>query len=238
MTQENVLITICARVGSKGLTNKNWLVMNGKPLLQWTIEQAINWGGARDIVVTTNSIRAERIAMNFPECRIIERHGDLAKDDTPKIEVIRDAFLQMNGKYFDYDAVIDLDITNPLRRKSDIANCWKLYKEKKPDTVITGCHARKNPHFNQVYFTERVKKVLPTDVFTRQAAPKIYDMNASIYVYNADWLSNNNNNFPITNNTLLYLMQDWQAFDIDNETDFFIVEKLMQRHVKELEIEL
>ena len=70
-----------------------------------------------------------------------------------------------------------------------------------------------------------------TVMISRQEAPEVYDMNASIYVYTRDYIMEPSNKSPIADWTRIYIMEDWQAFDIDSELDFKIVEFLMREKV-------
>ncbi len=60
-----ILITICARGGSKGVKGKNIRPLNGKPLIYYTIKQALKWGKAKHVIVTTDSLQIAKIAKKY-----------------------------------------------------------------------------------------------------------------------------------------------------------------------------
>ena len=96
--------------------------------------------------------------------------------------------LRQSEKYFkkDYDIIIDLDATSPLRDVKDIINSYRYFKKKGADILMSGCPSRRNPYFNMVEIAnKKLKKVKPLkkDIFRRQDAPKTYDCNASIYIW-------------------------------------------------------
>ena len=220
----NLLITICARGGSKGLPGKATKLFNGKPLCQWTMEQALDFGRG-DIVVSSDDPTVLNTAHSL-DCNYFFRKSYLCQDDTPKLDVLRNAvnFL-MDRKY---DLIMDLDITNPCRTLEDMNKCVEIFKEKRPETLFSVTKARKNPYFNQVsdYIGDS-----GNFVSRRQDAPEVYDMNASIYLYDPKWLMNPDNLSPITDKSQMYLMPDWTFCDIDNEIDFTVAEFVFKKYL-------
>lgn len=229
----SVLITICARGGSKGVKNKNIKMLNGKPLIAYTIQQALAWGKADDIVISTDSKEIADVAISCGAKAPFLRPAELATDSAPKFPVIRHAFNESEriyGRHYDY--VIDLDPTSPIRKTTDIDNCYNMFQSHRPLTLFSVVKARKNPYFNMVEedsdgFAKICKKPDST-VFCRQSAPAVYDMNASIYMFDREFLLDENNRSVFSGRTKIYVMDDESAFDIDREIDLNIVEYLIK----------
>lgn len=228
-----VLCTICARSGSKGLKNKNIKKINGKNLICFTIEQAIKSKIFDNIVISTDSEKIQKITKKYQNkigCWFL-RSKSLSTDKAPKIPVIKDA-LKRSEEYFKkkFDYVIDLDPTSPLRLVKDIKIAFKLFKQKKADLLITGCESRKNPYFNMFEIKNKkakiVKKHKNTSFFNRQSSPKVYEMNASIYIWKRKSLITARKLF--LNNTIAYIMPYERSIDIDSELDFQFVKKLIK----------
>ena len=238
------LITICARKGSKGVPGKNTRDFNGRPLIEWTIETAIEWG-AGPIVISSDDEKVEEIFDDYMYCDIYfdERPEHLARDDTPKLEVLRSVVHKTQAVLGDFDYIVDLDPTNPCRTVEDLENCRRLFEEKKPKTLISVTKAKKNPYMNQIQYTSFAKKpnnkygividifvdeyvnyldsYAPTKNIRRQDAPVVYDVNSNIYFYDIEWLcGEDQSNIPITNKTEIYIMPDHAFCDIDNIVDF------------------
>lgn len=233
----NTLITILARKGSKGLPYKNFKSMNGKPLMFWTVDQAWEWkSGYIAISTDIDSPINDCLIANTPDLHHMDyifRDPEFCKDDTPKLDAIRNAVEVIERRYdIKYDCIIDLDVTNPLRKIEDIEACFQIFKEKRPKTVVSVTKARKNPYFNQIQkFKHWEHPAIENGVFTRrQDAPEVFDVNSCIYIYDRRWLDEGCQS-PITDNTEIYIMEDWQFCDIDNAVDFFIVEKLMGKYL-------
>jgi len=220
----NLLITICARGGSKGLPGKATKLFNGKPLCQWTMEQAFDFGSGK-VVVSSDDPVVLSIARDMG-LDYFTRASSLCQDDTPKLDVLRDVLNKFGADK--YDCVMDLDITNPCRTLEDMNKCMEIFKERRPKTLFSVTKARKNPYFNQVsdYIGDS-----GNFVSRRQDAPEVYDMNASIYIYDPEWLMNPDNLSPITDDTDIYVMPDWTFCDIDNEIDFTVAEFVFKKYL-------
>lgn len=110
----NILCTICARGGSKGVKNKNIKELNGKPLIAYTIEQAKASGLFEHIVI---SEIIANVAKQYGAEVFFKRSAKMASDTAGKLDVIRDAFVRSEEYYkTKFDFQIDLDATAPLRR--------------------------------------------------------------------------------------------------------------------------
>lgn len=229
----NVLCTICARGGSKGVKNKNIKELDGKPLIAYTIEQAKASNLFEHIVISTDSDDIANVAKQYGAEVFFKRSDEMASDTAGKLNVIKDAFKRSEEYYnktFDY--LIDLDATAPLRSVEDIINSFKQFKENNNDNLITAMPSRRSPYFNlveqdkdgKVYLSKKFDSV----VLRRQDAPKSYDMNASIYIWKRDIILNENSIF--LEKTGLYVMPEERSIDIDNELDFKFVEFLMKEN--------
>ncbi len=230
---DNLIITICARGGSKGVKGKNIRKLLGKPLIYYTIKQAKEWGRAKHIVISTDSEEIAQIAKEFGAEVPFMRPDDLATDTAGKVGVIKHA-LKASEEYFGerFDAVMDLDITSPVRTTEDLENIYKLFLEKKPKTIFSVVAAHRNPYFNMVEEDQQGKVHLSKkgNFLRRQDAPKVYDMNASIYIYSRDFLMGEGENV-VTDDSIVYVMNDISRTDIDSELDFKFIEFLMKEGI-------
>ncbi len=231
-----LLFTICGRAGSKGIKNKNIREFVGKPLPYYTIS-AIDLFLKRtkediesDIVVNSDSKELlELMKQNgMRNIDIIERSADLAGDTVGKIAVITDCMNQMQDKkQCEYDMVVDLDITSPLRTVADIENLIMTEKRTHADVTTSVATARRNPYFNQVMKTEHgYKKVIESDYTARQQAPEIFDMNASLYAYDPAFLRSGQG--VLEGYCECIEMYDTGILDLDHENDFELMEVIAQ----------
>lgn len=229
-----LLATVAARGGSKGVKNKNIRPLLGKPLIAHTLLQLKAWGKYARLVVSTDS---EDIAEAARACGAevpYLRPAELATDTSGKMDALRHCLIHCERHYgMRFDAVFDLDATAPVRRPADMDNMISLYTQSGADCVFSVVNARKNPYFNMVEQnadgTVSLSKTLPSNVRRRQDAPKVYDMNASMYVYRREFLLDPVNNMPYSGKSAAYVMGEAAAYDIDAELDFAIVEMIMAR---------
>lgn len=222
------------RGGSKGVPNKNLRELNGKPLMAYTIEQALESGLFKHVVVSTDSEHIAETARQFGAEAWFLRPAELATDEAPKLPVIRHALMEAEKYYAEsFDVVVDLDATSPLRLVEDITRAYELFNAENADILITACEARKNPYFNMVERVngriQKVKQLYPQPV-RRQDAPKVYDMNASIYIWKRDVLLNHDTLFM--DKTSLYVMPEDRSIDIDTELDWMFVEYIFKQSMK------
>lgn len=227
-----MICTICARGGSKGVKGKNIRPLLGKPLISYSIEQALSSGLFDMVAVSSDSLDILNIARAYGADLLVERPAELATDTVAKLPVIRHCVEEAEkaiGKSF--DVVVDLDATSPLRLVEDIKGAVTMLEREEVSNVITAAPARRSPYFNLVEVGEdgvvRLSKPLGKPIERRQDSPKCFDMNASIYVWQRSALFD----YPtvFNSNTRLFVMPEERSADIDNELDFEIVELLMKK---------
>ena len=154
------------------------------------------------------------------EVKEIERKKELAGDVVSKVEVIKDTYISC--KEDDYEIVIDLDITSPLRRVKDICNIINVFGNNKYDLVFSVVRSRRSPYFNMVEKKEDgfYRKICKSNYTARQQAPRTYEMNASIYAFNPCFLGSSIDRTILEYNCGIYEMPDYLVLDIDSEEDF------------------
>ncbi|RYX91171.1 MAG: acylneuraminate cytidylyltransferase family protein [Comamonadaceae bacterium] len=223
------IISICARGGSAGVPGKNIRPLCGKPLIAWTIRQALDSGEADQVVVSTDSEDIAAVARAHGAEVPFLRPGELATATAGKLPVIQHLVEWVEAHRGPVTRVIDLDPTSPLRDMVDIKACAAMLDDA-TDVVITGYESDKNPYFNMVEqkdsgFFGRVCAPA-SEVLGRQLAPKVYAMNASIYAWHRHTLASS---LWATPRIRLHVMPRERSIDIDHPIDFDIVEMLMKK---------
>ena len=226
-----ILITICARGGSKGIPGKNIKLLNGKPLIAYSIDVAKQFSNIYncDIVLSTDSDLIKNVASDYGLSSKYKRPIELSLDTTGKIDTLNDVIrFQENLTSQHYDYVIDLDVTSPLRNILDLESGLKiLEKDQNAFNLYSVSIANRNPYFNIVEKKENgyydvVKKGL---FYSRQKAPSVFDMNSSFYIYSKKFFQTNQKT-TTTCNSLIYLMPHI-CFDLDHQLDFDFMEYLI-----------
>lgn len=218
------ICTICARGGSVGVPGKNIRPLGGKPLIAWTIEQALACSQIDRVVVSTDSDDIADVARAHGAEVPFTRPAELATSSSGKIPVIAHLVEHLEDHGARISRIVDLDPTSPLRTDDDIRTALDLLDDE-ADAVITAYRSDKNPYFNMVEEKEpgRYGLVIPSDVASRQAAPPVYAMNASIYVWHRHTLHRG----LWSGRTRLHEMPHERSVDIDSELDFRLVELLL-----------
>lgn len=224
------IATICARGGSIGLPGKNIKPILGKPLIEYTIEQALAVPEIDQVYVSTDAESIAEVARTAGAEVPFLRPPELARSNTPKLAVIRHLIEWIDNHNGPVNRVVDLDPTSPLRDISDIQSCLAMLDEK-TDVVITAYETDKNPYFNMVEIQPdgniRLVKQPDSEVIARQLAPKVYAMNASVYC----WHRHTVDIGLFEGNVRMHIMPRERSVDIDEPLDFQIVELLMrQKH--------
>ncbi len=226
------LCTICARGGSKGVPSKNIRPLLGKPLIAHSIEHARASGLFERIAVSSDSPDILAVARAAGADDMIERPDAMATDTAAKIPAIRHALDSVERMHaVRYDVLVDLDATSPLRTPGDVVGAVALLDRTGAESVITGAASHRSPYFNIVEMaddgTVHLVKPLPAEVVRRQDAPRTFDMNASIYVWQAALFRRDPRVFYA--GTRLYEMPQERSHDIDTPLDFDIVEFILAR---------
>jgi CMP-N,N'-diacetyllegionaminic acid synthase len=229
----NILFTICGRAGSKGIKNKNVKDFLGYPLPFYTASvidlfRKQNLEVEYDIVLSSDSrdlieLLVKGLSINID---VINRDPNLAEDNTPKVAVIKNCLaIMQERKQKKYDMVVDLDITSPLRTVDDLSNLINKKLQTQADVVFSVTESRRNPYFNMVKKTDNgYVRVIESSFNSRQEAPEIFDMNASLYAYAPSFLESNKGLFGGVCDVIK--MRDTAVLDIDCENDFNLMQAI------------
>ena len=205
-----VLGIIPARGGSKGILLKNIHPLCGKPLIQWTIQEALN-STLDDLVISTDSTE---IAKYY---KTIWRPSELAQDDTPTLPVIQHVLEQ----YKQADAVMILQPTSPLRIAEDIDTAIFLLAHSNADSLVSICqgvHPVKSYDEDGTPFLHQV----PYDKHRH----KCYTRNGAIFLAKRELIESGR---LIGDTPILYEMPKSRSIDIDDYEDLSIAEAILSR---------
>jgi len=134
INNRRVLGIIPARAGSKGLPGKNMRDLGGRPLLQWSIESGRKSKYIDDLIVSTDSLDMRDLAINCGALAPFLRPADLALDHSKTIDVVFHAIdFMFNSLSIEYDYVVLLEPTSPLREDGDIDSMLEILDEKYED---------------------------------------------------------------------------------------------------------
>ena len=228
------ICVISARGGSKGLKNKNILNFFGKPLIAWTIMQAVKSRKFLGVFVSTDSKKIAKISEKYGAKIAFIRSKKLSGDYVSKFAVWKDALKKIES-YLNtkIDYFVDLDCTNPLRFTRDIEKALNLLvRNKSSDAVISISQSRKNPYFNMVEKSNGLLKISKNKKkwpIARQLSPKVYDVLANIYCLRRKFLKEKKSLFD--GKIKGYEMNTFKSLDIDSKEDLEIVTHLFRTKI-------
>ncbi|MDC7995704.1 acylneuraminate cytidylyltransferase family protein [Altibacter sp. HG106] len=182
-----ILGLIPARAGSKGIPNKNKKLLGGKPLLQYTVEAALQTELLTDVVFSSEDESLRTLASSFGAQVLFERPEALATDSARSIDVVVHAVETLAALGKSYDAVCLLQVTTPFRTAKQIDEAVETFQSQQADSLIsvTEVPHQYNPHW---VFEECNKGKLTlatgeeTIITRRQELPKAYIRNGAIYI--------------------------------------------------------
>lgn len=226
----NVLITILSRAGSRGCPGKHMKIMNGKPLIVWTMEHAEQWGKG-SILVSTDDDKVCCLSVAMGISWVPQRPQPT--DITPKIPAIRNALLDAETVFRQkFETIVDLDATAPLRTIEDIKEAYQRQKAFGCDCVLSV--VQDHGSWNCLEYGDHgLERVVPVSANTRQQAPEWLRANASIYVYKREFLIRETTISPMDGWVEPYVMPEWTGVDVNSEFDFELVEFIMKRRMLE-----
>lgn len=218
---------IFARGGSKGLPGKNIRSFRGKPLIAWSIEQALAVGRIKRVIVSTDSEEIAAVARDYAAEVPFMRPAELARDDSPEWLAWRHALNYLKETAGHYPEVfISVPATAPLRKVDDIERCLDEYDKGDADMVITVTDAHRSPYFNMVKATPdgSVGLVIPgsSTVTRRQDAPAVFDMATVCYVANPEFVISHGSTFE--GRVKAVHVPPERSIDIDTLMDFRIAD--------------
>ena len=232
MITNKIICTICARGGSKRLKNKNLLLIKKLPLIAHTIQQAKKTKIFDVVSVSSDSKKLLDISRKFGADVLIKRDRNLSNDSASKLLAIKDCVIKTEKqKKIKYDFIVDLDVTSPLRKIIDIKNCIKKIIKSKKSNIFSVTDAKHSPYFNMVEIKKnkvKISKNYKSNKINRmQDSPEIYEMNASIYVWNRNIFIKNPK--IIYFDTMYYKMPRERSIDIDTKLDYQTVKFLSKK---------
>lgn len=232
MKKNKTFLTIIpARAGSKRLPNKNIKDLDGKPLISYTINAAVKSKYITETVVSTDSEKIKNVALEYGANVPFIRPKELADDHSKSINVVThaiDFYKKELNKEFDY--VILLQPTSPLRDSNDIDNAIKYLNEKDADAVISVCEMEHNPIWsNKLNKEKSMKNFLDEKYINKrtQELDKYYRINGAIYICKIDILIKENR-FFIDDNIYAHEMTQENSVDIDTHLDFILAKILLE----------
>jgi CMP-N-acetylneuraminic acid synthetase/spore coat polysaccharide biosynthesis predicted glycosyltransferase SpsG len=220
-----ILAIIPARGGSKGIPRKNVRLMVGKPLISYSIENAINSFYNLDVVVSTDDDEIARISSSYG-AKVIMRPENLATDSVTLDPVVFHAVDEMEKeKNLNYDIVITMQPTSPLLKRETLDAAIEYFIENNFDTVLSCIN---KPHLS---WTEKDGQIVPNyeKRLNRQYLPKNLMETGAFFISKREFVKEHSR---FGSNLSVYEIPENEAIDIDTPQDWWIAEKeLLKKNI-------
>jgi len=229
--KKNILGITLARGGSKGIKNKNLREINNKPLIYYTIKEALKSKYLTKYIVSTDSLKIKKIAENYKADVPFLRPKSLAKDNSSSASALKHALINCEKFYkIKFDYVIELMATNPLKIKKEIDNIIKILLKKNADSVIAV-----NRLFD--HHPARIKKIVKNKLFDfavkeilesrrQDLKPAAYVRSGSIYAMSRKFILEEKR--YQSGKSHPYILPIERTINIDDYDDLFLAEKKLK----------
>jgi len=225
-----VLGITLARGGSKGVPRKNIRPIKGKPMLAYTIEEALKSKFIDVYVVSTDDDEISTVAREYG-AEVIKRPFYLADDDTPSIDAIQHALKQAQMRWGDFAVVADLRCTNPLKTVEDIDGAIDKLIKTGADVVV-GVSKLEDHHparIKRIFQDRLIDFAWPEDPRGQRQdlKPDAYIRNGSIYIVRASAIEEGIH-FTGTDEIRPWIMPLSRSVNVDTELDFKLLEAMLE----------
>jgi N-acylneuraminate cytidylyltransferase len=223
------LIIIPARGGSKGIPGKNIKLLNGKPLIQYTIEAAQKLFNDKYICVSTDSEEIKHVVESIGLSVPFLRPRELATDTSTTYDVLLHTLDFYEKKNYFPNIIILLQATSPFRTFEHIQGALNLYNSEY-DMVVSVKETKSNPYY--VLFEEDekgfLKKSKSGNFTRRQDCPKVWEYNGAVYVINTESLKKSSHMEFLK--IKKYVMDEKSSLDVDTRMDWMFAESMMKHY--------
>ena len=227
-----VLALIPARAGSKGLPRKNVIEVAGLPLIAWSILAAKDSRFVDRVLVSTDGTEIADVARAFGADVPFMRPADLATDVASTQEVVVHCLDELEKQGSQYDLLVLLQPTSPLRTAEDVDSALRLLNSAGAGAVVSVCRtAHMSVLANTLPADGDMRDFLRPEMMKvpRQALEDHYRINGALYV--ARWERLRAGGWFFGAGSFAYVMPPERSVDIDEEFDLQVAECLLTRRV-------
>ena len=228
---KKVLAITLARGGSKSVPKKNIAELAGNPLLFYTFSEVKKSAYIDDYVLSTDCPDIEAYSLDQGVSVPFRRPVEFATDEATSANALLHAveFMISQGKNFDY--IVEVMATNPLKIVEDIDGCIELLESKNADYVVA-CHQIYDNHPSRVKYLEegKIRDFYPEVVESRRQdlSPSAYVRSGSVYAMKRDALVKNRARYD-KSDTYAYVLPPDRVINIDEPIDFLVAESILRK---------
>lgn len=230
-SRNNFLVVIPAREGSKGIPGKNIKLLDGKPLIGYTIEAALDskYLSKEVVICSTDSSEIASVAKTFGALVPFLRPAELGLDNSSTVSVIEDLVATLEEDNLKFKYIVLLQPTSPLRTAEHINRAIEFFLEKEADAVVSVAPVRESPYWMKTINDSGVLFNLLPEVqryCQRQQLPLVYKPNGAIYIIKTGVFMEERSFYP--SGCYGFVMDRKSSIDIDDEMDWLLAENIIR----------
>jgi CMP-N-acetylneuraminic acid synthetase len=215
-----IVALVPMRHHSQRVVGKNYRPLAGKPLYQHIIDNLLSCPGIAQVVVDTDSPPIiDGLRQNYPQVLVIERPEHLRPDTTPMNEVLVYDTSQVEADFY-----LQTHSTNPLLRPESINGATKKFLDNYP-----ACDSLFSVTRIQTRLWDQLGRAInhnPSILLQTQDLPPVFEENSCMYIFTRQNLLTRRNR--LGERPMMYEISAAEAWDIDEEMDFAVVDTLMK----------
>ena len=220
-----ILCVIPARKNSKRLINKNFKILKGKPLISWTLELAQKVKSFNEIVLSSDNQQILKLNKKYPKIHFLKRPPKISQDNTAMSEVIKHAILYFKNRDTNFDAIVVLQPTSPLRQVKTINSAINMFKKLKPDFLASIKKVKHNQQPDMMVKISNLKRIHKTKINVKRSINKsvYYSLDGGvIFIFNIL-----NKNFKLEGKGAFVEVKFPESIDVDDIYDFETAKKFI-----------
>lgn len=229
LCNNGVVAIIPTRGGSKGIPQKNIQKLDGKPLMAYSIEAALESNKISRVIVSTDDPKIAKIAKKFGAEVPFLRPKELAQDDSPTYLALQSVVKYLeNVECYSVTMIVLIQPTSPLRKTDRIDETIEKLLKTGADSAATVCCVKDHPCWSFTIDGDRLRPFSNegTKIYRRQDLPKAYALNGAVYAVRRSVLFEQNT--VLGKDSRAVIMPEEESIDIDSYFDFFLAEMVLK----------
>lgn len=225
-----IIALIPARGGSKGIKNKNIIDLNGYPLISYSIKASLGSKYIDDTIVSTDSQKIARVSRKYGAKIPFMRPAELADDNSKTIDTVLHAIKTLDEMNNNFDVLVLLQPTQPLRTASDIDKSIEFFFQKGMKGLVSVSQVDEHPLLMRKIDKNGnlVSLLKKNSTCRRQDMDDYYKVNGCIYINLINELKINTS---FNDNPIGFIMDSEHSVDIDNMKDLYLANFYLKERV-------
>lgn len=221
-----ILAVVPARGGSKGVPRKNIRLLNGKPLITYTLDTALTVNNIDTLVVSTDDDQIAKIVKDYG-VKVINRPSEFATDSSTTEAVLIHVLEVLKEEGNEFDIIVVLEPTSPLRSDKTIRKAISIVANGDAESVLAVRKTFENIGYLDSGF---FRPIIPNAPRRRQLREPFFIESSTIYAVKTSKLIDTGT--LICDNWGTVLVDDIEGSDINTEDDLLLVEYLIKKGCK------